>query len=394
MAQGASLLASNFNNSPYFKINYFYLLACIYVLLPIPFDFLYKTEVLMLPVSAALRVTILLLMIWLKRHRLRISSLCLVLAIFCIFTIILGAKNTIGQYGSPYLIVKMVVVVGLVIILYDTLSTDDSTVLIKFFLVIYSANVIPVMLGATFGIDEFKTGGSNHRFGYSGLLPTAGNESAIFLMVMFTAVYFNRFHTNYLNIKPSYSACILISILISMVLTGSKLATLYPIILFISHRLTTRHSHWVILLVSTICILIYTNIEKIRVVYSYLFDYYSARGLLSTLLMSRDTRLASYDLEFSNLGFFLGNARSMVNLEMDFFTIYYNLGVFGLIILLGPFFYHLIPRLRTRISFAYSISLTTTIILTGHVVESGFLLVPLVALSKVLSDYERNPLRY
>ena len=148
MAQGASLLASNFNNSPYFKINYFYLLACIYVLLPIPFDFLYKTEVLMLPVSAALRVTILLLMIWLKRHRLRISSLCLVLAIFCIFTIILGAKNTIGQYGSPYLIVKMVVVVGLVIILYDTLSTDDSTVLIKFFLVSLLITVIIILFAS------------------------------------------------------------------------------------------------------------------------------------------------------------------------------------------------------------------------------------------------------
>ena len=384
---------SSSRDSKVVNIKFFYLLVLCYVILPVPFDFFYKTEVLTLPFSAALRTAILLLLIWSSRHRLRSSSLFSVLVIFCVFTVILFTKNIFGHFGSPYLIVKIAAVVGLVILMDDTLKVEDSVVLIKLFLLTYSLNVIPTALGAIYDITEFSWG-SSERFGYSGLLPDAGNEAAVFLMVMFTAAYVNHFYFNYLNISRLFSASLLMIIFTCMVLMGSKLTILYPLIILICHRLSLRQGYLILLLISIGGLAVYMNAGYIRSMYSYLFDYYSDRGLLSTLLMSRDTRLSSYDLDFSISGMFLGNAGPMVNFEMDFFTIYYNLGVFGLITLMLPFGYYVIPRIRTRISLGYSLSLVGAIFLAGHIIESGFLLLPLVALSKILSHYERKKLRY
>ena len=370
--------------------SYFYVCALAYVLLPIPFDFLAKLELLTFPISAIIRVTILLLFITYKNQYLKKYSVLLVLTIFSSIFAILLAKNILINFGTPYLFLKMMVVVGMAVILTNVMNVKELILITKIFLVIYALNSIFIIIGAFFDIQIFNAGGPSYRFGYSGILPAAGNESAILLMIMFTAIYLNTYHFNYLEISKSNSYIILLCFLISMLLSGSKLATLYPFVLFISHRMTFRHSYIVLTSIASILYLLYVNLERILSIFDYFYNYYNDRGIISMLLASRNTRLANYDFDFNLIGFLIGNSSDMINFEMDILTVYYNLGVIGLIMLCIPFLWCVVPRIRSRISLAYSSSILVTIFFTGHIIESGFIVVPLIALSKIFFKYDRQ----
>ena len=370
--------------------NYFYVCAFAYVLLPIPFDFLAKLEVLTLPISAAIRVTILLLFVLYKSQYLKKYPVLLVLTIFSSIFAILLAKNILVNFGTSYLLFKMMVVVGMAVILTNVINVKELILITKIFLVIYALNSIFIIIGAFFGIQIFDAGGPSYRFGYSGILPGAGNESAIFLMIMFTAIYLNTYHFNYLKISKSNSYLILLCFLISMLLSGSKLATLYPFVLFISHRMTFRYSYIVLVSIASILYLLYLNLERMLSIFSYFYSYSNKEGIISMLLASRNHRVANYDFDFNFTGFLIGNSSEMVNFEMDILTVYYNLGIIGIIMLCIPFLWCVVPRIRSRISLAYTTSFLVTIFFTGHIIESGFLLVPLVALSKIFLKYDRK----
>lgn len=371
--------------------SYFYFCAFAYVLLPIPFDFLTKLELLTLPISAIIRVTILLLFILYKNQYLKKYSVLLVLTIFSsIFAILLTKNIFFVDFGTPYLFFKMMVVVGLAVLLTNVMNVKEFILIAKIFLVIYALNSILIIIGAFFGIQIFDAGGPSYRFGYSGILPGAGNESAIFLMIMFTAIYLNTYHFNYLEMSKFNNYIILLCFLISMLLSGSKLAMLYPFVLFMSHRMTFRYSYIVVTSIGIISYLFYLNLERMQLIFGYFYNYYNDRGIISMLLANRNTRIASYDFDFSLVGFLIGNSSEMVNFEMDILTVYYNLGIIGIIMLCIPFLWCVVPRIRSRISLAYTTSFLVTIFFTGHIIESGFTLVPLVALSKIFLKYDRK----
>ena len=79
----------------------------------------------------------------------------------------------------------------------------------------------------------------------------------------------------------------------------------------------------------------------------------------------------AYDkpVDFSLVGFLIGNSSEMVNFEMDILTVYYNIGIIGVIMLCIPFLWCVVPRIRSRISLAYTTSFLVTIFFTGHIIE-------------------------
>jgi hypothetical protein len=375
------------------KINFVYLIVCSFVLLPLPFDFLFKLGIVESPYSAIIRATILLLLIWAKREHFRINFVLLALAIFIAITAVILAKNVVGEYGTPYLIIKIMAVVCLAVIVGSLININEARLILKIFLVVYAVNAITIVAGAIFGLQIFDAGNLSYRFGYSGLLPGAGNESANLLMILFTAIYLNTFHINYLKIGIRSGYLIFICILMSMLLSGSKLATLYPLVLFISHRLTFRGLPFVALSVSALSTMIYLYIDKLAVIYGYFVNSYASKGLISALLASRDERVVDYDFDFSLVSFLLCSASKIVNVEMDFLTVYFNLGFFGFLMLCVPFIYYLVPKIKSRISLAYSLTLVAMIFFAGHVMESAFLILPLIALSKVFLKYDGKSLQ-
>lgn len=365
-------------------------LALLFVLLPIPFDFLLKQNLADLPITAILRGGLIALLIF--RASIDPTAILAVLVLLIAITAVLLFKNFDGNFGLPYLILKIGFVVSLGMLLSTVMQRPLALKLLKYFLVVYSINVIPILLGVIFSIDAFATA-ATYRFGYSGLLPGAGNEAAILLVILFTAIFVNNTRGNLLEFSELSSKLVFLSIFLSCVFSGSKLATLYPFLVVLLWYFRLRKL-WVFALMMVLAIAsVSWFANQLLETFSYLVRYYNESGLLSAVLADRDTKLVEAGIGISTLDLLVGGATRATNLEMDIMTVYFNLGLFCLALVCVMFFRVSIFWPQDRVSFLYVFTIVFCTFFVGHVFESGFLIVPLVTLAAILRDGSYLPAR-
>ena len=363
-------------------------LALLYVVLPLPFDILLKQDVIAFPVTALIRGAIIALFI--LRANLEVKAILAALILVTEVALVLLLKNTGGSYGLPYLVVKIVAIVCLGTLFSNVLHRQLAVKIIKYFLVVYSLNVLLVLSGVIFNIDTFALADSD-RFGYTGLLPSAGNEAAILLIILFTAIFVNNTKRKFLDLTRFNSRLVFFCIFLSCSLSGSKIATLYPFLMIMLWYFRFK-TLWLFITIACSAILsAYWFAQELSEVFAYLVRYYNEKGLVSMLFADRISNILEVDLEISAHNLMIGAATQVTNLEMDILTTYFNLGFLSLLIIVTMFYRIAIFWPRDRISLFYVSTIIFCSFFVGHVFESGFLIVPLVALTFILRSIDAKP---
>jgi hypothetical protein len=227
-------------------------------------------------------------------------------------------------------------------------STKDQDLVFKLFEVIILIQAATIILGFLLKLEIFSSYGQDYRFGYKGLIPAQNEVSGFFLIAIF-----------YLLWKIAYKQkgiVLLLTVLIAGMLTGAKVALLFPLLLVLylviwTRRFLYKRIFWIlfvsILIFLTVLVIKQEYIQqRLSPTFAY-FNYQLSAGnnpnYFSIFMSGRDLYINSlFSNIFNNIGFHNiligGHNLAESSTETDFLDIFLFIGFIGLIIFYASYF--------------------------------------------------------
>lgn len=214
--------------------------------------------------------------------------------------------------------------------------------LFKIFEIIILVQSVTIILGFLFKLDIFSSYGQDYRFGYKGLIPAQNEVSGFFIIAMYYFLW---------KVVDQHKGIIqLLIVLLAGLLTGAKVALIFPLLLLIYLLIWTRAflSRRVFLFLCLFLLIlapvVIFNLDHISERLSPTFQYFSYQlsvgnnpDYFSLFMSGRDLYIQnSIQQIFSNKGIhnilFGGHNLTVTSTETDFLDVFLFIGSIGLII--------------------------------------------------------------
>lgn len=214
--------------------------------------------------------------------------------------------------------------------------------LFRVFEMIVLVQSIAIILGFVFKLDIFSSYGQDYRFGYKGLIPAQNEVSGFFIIAMFYFLW--------KVVEQRKGIVKLIIVLLAGLLTGAKVALIFPLLLLVYFMIWTRgflsrKVFWFlclffVILIPTIVLNFDYLIERLTPTFQY-FSYQLSIGnnpnSFSLFMSGRDLYVQnSIQQIFSNKGIhnilFGGHNLTVNSTETDFVDVFLFIGSIGLVI--------------------------------------------------------------
>lgn len=328
------------------------------------------------------------LIIFIAFKGLRISSLLTSGAIISLAFLVILNMDLGGQFFERdiYFLLKIAVATISVILFLDILKKYNPIRIEKFFrriVYIFSFNSILVVLGLFFDVSFFEMDKSEHRDGFTGILPFSGNEVNYFYLI--TIFYISVI----LKSERSFGArkkaiLVYISYIIMAILSGLKGSIFFAAVSLF--YVFPRFSFVILFLLVLILegIVGFLSSSSLYLVYKF-----HDLNLLNFLTGNRLVRLQdnwSDDWGIWNVYFGQG---SLTNFEMDFFTLLYSYGFVGFLYFSIWVFYAFYLGLKDRRVFVLWSACLGFSLVAGHLVSSIFIIPWLVFTSVSIRGISR-----
>lgn len=245
------------------------------------------------------------------------------------YTILYGNFKIFNKYIFIFLLYPPV----------NFLATNSPSLfnrIVNVFYFILLFNSILIIVGFLFDFTllrsyPFKT----YRFGFSGLIPKI-NEATLFCLISLSFVYYRRYLLKIKN-KKDYI------IMFAPILLGAKGIYFFILLLLLYHIFSQRNKIINILVISLPLIASVAYFINAPEKLHYFIKQSQENGLLSMLLSGRDNILSEYIGELLNewnvVNFLFGGQDQTYRMfEMDFFDLFFFLGIFGSTIYLSLMF--------------------------------------------------------
>jgi hypothetical protein len=252
---------------------------------------------------------------------------------------------------------------------------DKLQKILKAFERVLLINSVATFIGFFLQIDLLRTYTDNDfRYGYSGFIP-AQNEATLFFFIAISYFYYQHFILK-IKSKKFYF------VLLSCFLLGTKGIYLFLVLLLIFHFL--YHSSLKTKLISLFTALSllggclwYLTTESSQKVLGYFIYQAQRTGWLNTMLSGRNTHISTkgtdilYDWTIPN--YFIGGMdQTKVNFEMDFFDLFFFLGIIGSTIFLALYFSSIFKfNILKPFNFFFVISFFAIAFFAGHFFASA-----------------------
>jgi hypothetical protein len=214
--------------------------------------------------------------------------------------------------------------------------------LFRVFEIIILVQSIAIILGFIFKLDIFSSYGQDYRFGYKGFIPAQNEVSGFFIIAVFYYLW---------KVVNQHKGIVqLLIVLLAGLLTGAKVALIFPLLLLVYFLIWTRgflsrKVFWFlclffVILIPTIVMNFDYLLERLNPTFQY-FSYQLSVGnnpdSFSIFMSGRDLYVQnSIQQIFSNKGIlnllFGGHNLSVTSTETDFLDVFLFIGSIGLIL--------------------------------------------------------------
>ena len=221
-------------------------------------------------------------------------------------------------------------------------SSYHQSRLFKVFEILILLEATTIILGFVFKLDTFSSYGQDYRFGYKGLIPAQNEVSGFFIIAVFYFLW--KVVTQHKGIAQ------LLIVLLAGLLTGAKVALIFPLVLlvyfiiwtrgFLSRRVFWFLCVFFLVIIPTVVLNLDYLKERLNPTFQY-FSYQLSAGnnpnLFSLFMSGRDLYIQnSIQQIFSNKGIpnflFGGHNLTVTSTETDFIDVFLFIGSTGLII--------------------------------------------------------------
>ncbi len=214
--------------------------------------------------------------------------------------------------------------------------------LFKIFEMIILIQSITIILGFILKLDIFSSYGQDYRFGYKGLIPAQNEVSGFFIIAVFYFLW--KVANQHKGIAQ------LLIVLLAGLLTGAKVALIFPLLLLVYFMIWTRgflsrKVFWFLCVFLLFLIpIVGMNLDYLRERLQPTFQYFSYQlsagnnpNTFSLFMSGRDLYVQNSIRQiFSNKGFhnllFGGHNLTITSTETDFLDVFLFIGSIGLII--------------------------------------------------------------